>query len=258
MKLTGGIEDIVARSNSLVDELVAPPGVGQGICLRCRTWNDSLPATECSNCQDVRTKLETSPVPLDVISLYQKPSNLRDWLTRYKGRLEDLDEPYVAEYEPIVEALIGRYIHDYGARIDARSGGIDCIVVVPSTKRPSPHPLEALLRKMPLDVPVRTLLRRGPGLLDFRRPAVDAYVVNDSGEDCGPQQIYLVDDVYTTGARINSAALALAAAGHHVVGAFVVARRVNTGYHEQAREMWDRQAARRFDWTSSPIVGEWS
>lgn len=53
-------------------------------------------------------------------------------------------------------------------------------------------------------------------------------------ENCSPQRVVVVDDVYTTGAGINSAAVALAGGGHDVCGAFVTACRVNPDYHRAA------------------------
>ena len=53
-------------------------------------------------------------------------------------------------------------------------------------------------------------------------------------ENCSPQRVVVVDDAYTTGAGINSAAVALAGGGHDVCGAFVTACRVNPDYHRAA------------------------
>lgn len=79
----------------------------------------------------------------------------------------------------------------------------------------------------------------------------DGYVATGSAE---PARVLMADDVYTTGARANSAAHALRSAGVTVAGLLVLARRVNTTYDEQAQAMWDRQSARPFDWATSPAL----
>lgn len=69
-------------------------------------------------------------------------------------------------------------------------------------------------------------------------------------------RVVVADDVYTTGARANSAAHALRTAGVHVAGLFVLARRVNPGFNPRAEQFWAKQAAAPFDWGRSPVVAE--
>lgn len=188
-------------------------------------------------------------LPLSVISLYRKPSPLRDWLTGYKGSADGA-EPPVADYRTRVRALLGRFLLEHGSALAGRVGGVDAVVVVPSTDRPPPHPLTEVVDSLRLDVPTVGLLRRGPGVLGFRRPAVDGYQVISRS----PAHVLLLDDVYTTGARANSAAYALETAGHRVAGLLVIARRVNPDFHERARALWDAQSAAPYDWTKSPAL----
>ncbi|WP_100524857.1 amidophosphoribosyltransferase [Mycobacteroides abscessus] len=190
------------------------------------------------------------PVSLDLIALYRKPSQLRDWLTCYKGRT-DGTEPLVASYADIVKAMLARFLHDHGDRLAARSP-IDCITVVPSSERPGLHPLHALLNELPLSVPVTTLLQRGPGELAHTKASRDGYI--HIGRPLAPQRVLLVDDVFTTGARVNSAAHALAAAGHQLAGTLIIARRVNPDYNEHSAAFWERQTAQKFSWQASPVI----
>jgi hypothetical protein len=176
-----------------------------------------------------------------------KESQLREWLTCYKGRF-DGSEPLIPEYVDVVKALIARYLHDHGDRIVERRP-FDVITVVPSSNRPGVHPLETILNDLPLTTPVATLLGRGPGELGFNKPSKDGFVPLDAVA----QRVLLVDDVDTTGARINSAAYALIAAGHELAGALVVARRVNLGY-KGTTAFWDGQKSQPFTWEHSPVV----
>jgi predicted amidophosphoribosyltransferase len=240
-------------SEAAIPELVAIPVDGQPeSCWRCRTWTN-WETGECWNCNQNFQKLGIPAVPLDMISLYEKPSQLRDWLTRYKGRLDDESEPFIPDYVDVVKALIARYFQEHGDRIVARSP-VDVITVVPSSSRPAPHPLESLLNELPLTIPVQTLLRRGPGELGFNHPSRDGYLAVDAQ----PQRVLLVDDVETTGARINSAAYTLIDAGHTLAGAFVVARRINVGY-KNTPAFWEAQKSKDFTWSDGPLVNsQWS
>jgi predicted amidophosphoribosyltransferase len=215
-------------------------------CWRCRTWTPNSNA-ECWNCQQNAKKLAVPAVPLDMISLYEKHSQMRQWLTCYKGRL-DGSEPFVPEYIEVVKAFYARYFHEHGSRLIERSP-IDVITVVPSSSRPAPHPLESLLGELPLTVPVVQLLERGPGELDWNKPSKDGF----RPLDATPLRVLLVDDVSTTGARINSAAYALSLGGHHIAGALVAARRLTPDYRETA-ELWNVQKATPFTWEHGPLV----
>jgi hypothetical protein len=152
---------------------------------------------------------------------------------------------------PPVRALAGRMLLEHGAAIAA--GPVDGIVVVPSTDRPPPHPYSGVLDGLALDTPVLPWLRRGPGDVGFRRPDRDGFAAR-----CADPGTYVVvaDDVYTTGARANSAAHALRTAGVHVVGLLVLARRVNPGFDPRAEELWAAQAAVSFDWRTSPVLAK--
>jgi hypothetical protein len=204
---------------------------------------------QCSNCVRITAALDSPAVPLDLISLYCKPSQLRDWMTRYKGRI-DGTEPQISAYRGIVKALLARFFYEHGTRITTRAP-VDCIVVVPSTTRPPSHPLQTILADLKFEVPIRTLLCRGPGDLRDRKLARDGYAIT---EKCSPQRVLLVDDVYTTGAHLNSAAITLLDAGHTLSGTFVMARRVNPKYQPLDSNFWANQTSQPFDWQQSPVV----
>jgi len=195
--------------------------------------------------------LGTEPLSISLVTLYRKPSLLRDWLTQYKGRPDDQD-PFVPEYQDNVAALLSRFFLEFGGALYERLDGYDAMVVVPSTLRQPPHPLEEVASRAVPSIPVLRLLTRGPGDLGFRKPAKDGYVVTENPKPHG--RLLLIDDVYTTGSRLNSAAFALRAAGSEVAGAFIIARRVNIDFDPRAKELWDHQSAEAFQWRASPVI----
>ncbi len=241
---------IVEKSDALTAELALPPGEGPEVCSRCRSWNDTG-AGECSNCEEVRAALGAPALRLRVMSLYMKPSPLRDWLTQYKGRLSDADEPHTPEYAEFVRALLGRFLIERGADLADVFGPVDGLVVVPSTDRPPPHPLVEVLTSLELNVPVLDVLQRGPGELGFRRPHPEGYRIRPGVRL--PARVLLIDDVYTTGSRANSAAHALRTHGVHVAGFVAVARRINPAWRPEVAVLWERQQARPYDWSQIPL-----
>jgi orotate phosphoribosyltransferase len=59
--------------------------------------------------------------------------------------------------------------------------------------------------------------------------------------------VLLIDNTFTTGARVQSAASALALAGADVVAAVVLGRFVRPDYSAEARQLWERQRRLGFD-----------
>lgn len=239
-------------SDCVAVHLVVPPRPRVGVCATCRTWTEPG-LTLCANCIEVQQYLGTEPIPLDVVTLYTKPSMMREILTRYKGRPTDEadGDPPSRECVTIVETMLVRFFHEHFQALLKFAGPVDAVVVVPSTLSQPPHPLQSILAVCKLPVPVEPLLVRGPGSLGFRQPAFDGYVC--VGQD-SPRRVYLIDDVYTTGARLNSAAYALSRAGHTIVGSLVLARRINPDYHPQAQDLWSAQCGVPYSWVTSPLL----
>lgn len=238
---------LLARSDQLASELVAPPHEADDVCPTCRSWRNT-DGPLCDNCSQARDDLDFWCDQVIPISLYRKPSPLRDWLTHYKPG----DEPPIAEYRANVGAILARYLHEHSAALQEFVGGYDAVCVVPSTDRPPPHELAAVYDDYspPGEPSLLDALERGPGRLSHRTYSDDAYIVTQS---VGERRILVLDDVYTTGARSQSATAALTAAGAVVPAILVIARRLNPDWDPHVQAIWGRQVALPFDFTAPPF-----
>lgn len=230
----------------LASELVAVPPGGEDVCPMCRSWRDHTYEL-CNNCAQAFRDLSTPCGFVVPISLYSKPSPMRDRLTYYK----DPEEPSHARYPGEVAAILDRFFYDHGDRLRERTGGWDGMCIVPSESRRPPHPLAEALRRFPagnVDEP-ELLLVRGSGPLGHRVLSENAFV---PAEDVSGRRLLVLDDVYTTGARAQSAASGLTLAGGYVVAIVVIGRRVNPSWNPGVQAFWDRQAALAYDFGGLP------
>jgi orotate phosphoribosyltransferase len=90
----------------------------------------------------------------------------------------------------------------------------------------------------------RTLLERTEVEVAHREADERAY---RALPEAAGRSVVLIDDTFTSGARVQSAASALALAGTDVVAAVVLGRIVRPDYSDEARELWERQQAIPFD-----------
>ncbi len=245
----GGVVIALSERPDVLAELTPVPSPSSNRCPTCLTWKVAE-ESRCENCEEVESELGVPPVPLSLVTLYAEPSRLRNWLTRYKGRPGE-DDPWDQESEDVVAALLGRFLHQNGTQLLRGELSADNLVVVPSTERRLPHPLEALLQDLDPNPPLLSAISRSSEPIGFRRPNAAAYLADQTVRG---RRLFLVDDVYTTGAHLNSAAQALRAAGAEVVGALVLARRVNPDYNCLARAFWDGARATPFTWDTGPVV----
>lgn len=240
-------DDRVSLSERLAAELVPPPADASDVCPVCRSWrplDDGL----CNNCRDNEASLSRAGTRILPISLYCKPSRLRDWLKFYKPG----DEEYRPEFAALLGALLARFMEEHGDALERSIGGYDSVCVVPSSERPPPHPLAQVIDAHVEQLAARRedFLTRGPGQLGHRRPAVDAFRPT---RDVVGRRVLLVDDVYTTGARAQSAACGLELAGAQVRAVLVIARRINPEWRAEVSALWNRQRAVPFEFTAAPF-----
>lgn len=219
------------------EELCLPPSPVDGICPTCRGVNYTS-NRQCAECDAIAATLGTVLGPAWPISIYVKPSPLRDWLTYYKPNME---APVDVEAGALLAELLYSFIDYLATTLDEQ---FDAMTVVPSSTREPPHPLERLLREQEMRWPLDSCLVRTTEPLAHNAPSRHAYEVT---KDVRGRRVLVVDDVYTTGARAQSARYALVSAGAIVPPLIVIGRRLNREYHDRAQQLWDELKDQPFD-----------
>lgn len=186
----------------------APPGPGTG-------------APTCGTCRTVAVQLTRPLAPVTPVSLTTAGSRLHRALCAYKtGR------PGAHLDARRLSGLLTLFLRRHMAC--ASPGGADAVLVVPSLGggRPAPHPLLGVLGGVPGIPPVLDWLVPGPGTVRHRRAAPDGFAC---ARPLHGRRVLLVDDTYTSGAHLQSAAAAATSAGALVVHGLVVGRFVRGG-----------------------------
>lgn len=177
------------------------------------------------------------------ISPYVIPSQLHHVLRSYK------DAPVAATRQELrarVAALLLRFLTRHGDCIRAAAGDDwDVLTTVPSSReRGGTHPLEQAIEIAPaLRAQHERLLRPGEAALGHNQASDQGFEVVPNVER---ERILVVDDTFTSGARIQSAASALQLAGATVVAGVVVGRVIDPTFREESQAFWDAASRERF------------
>jgi hypothetical protein len=211
------------------------PPVGPGVCAVCHgPARDGRP--ECWCCRAVSSALGGDAVgcPRVVpIGLCRTGDGLHSVLRGYK------DAPAISARRHFASRLSSYYaafLHAHGACVaGAADSTWDSVAVVPSSARgrhrcgrsgePRPgHPLVSVVGAVAsLAVLDRIVLAPGAAPVDHLAPDPAAFAVSGGAQG---RKVLLLDDTWVTGARVRSAAAALAAAGAEVVAVVVAGRSV--------------------------------
>lgn len=152
-------------------------------------------------------------------------------------------------------AVISRHLalHERCVARAAGVGGFDVVTIVPSSDsaRGTRHPLDQLVRE--LVAPVRgryeRLLCRTGAAATPHHFSIHKY---EAVREVRDRSVLLIDDTWTTGANVQSAAVALKAAGAGRVAAVVIGRYVNRGWGHNDQHLRTMPA---FDWDACAWCG---
>jgi predicted amidophosphoribosyltransferase len=242
------LPSVEAYTDPFLTTYTPPPAVEPGVCPYCRTATgtryDGEPYSLCYSCRHTRAGVSQ---PLDLIvpiSLYRVGKQLHTVLKDYKRSAHaNVRERHLWQ----VGAILHRFVREHRSHIWAEAGrDWDTVTIVPSkAQRADAHPLEsAILLGGPLREEYQKLLEpKNPETIDRNQSSDDGFQVTT---DVAGKSVLLVDDTFTTGASLQSAASALSIAGADVVAGVVIGRVVDTGNAEQypeKAELWKRQRA---------------
>ena len=220
--MAGTLAWAVQESAPLAGACIPAPAGGDDVCSLCHGWTrPGYPV--CFPCRLTAGQVSWPCQRVAPVSLYRPGGTMHQALRGYK----DGPPATRAVLSRRVGALLARFLWEHGPRI--APAGWDGLIVVPSTTgRPGGHPLETALAEVGAVAAQLWpgALRRGTGGVGHREAGDGAFALGE-GTDMAGARVVLLDDTWTTGARAQSAASALAAGGAEV-GAVVVLGRVVT------------------------------
>jgi predicted amidophosphoribosyltransferase len=153
------------------------------------------------------------------------------------------------QFQIQLAAVLWRFVSLHEGCLARRVGvaGFDVVATVPSSsvQRDEDHPLRRLGSEViaPTRERHRRLLMRSGTPVAER--AVDPGKFNPTA-DLEGEAVLLIDDTWTTGASVQSAAAALKTAGAGPVGVVVIGRHINDDYGDNARRL--KELSRPFEW----------
>jgi predicted amidophosphoribosyltransferase len=219
------------------------PTAGPGVCDVCH----GAPGPgflRCWSCSQTTGQV-THEIELVVpISLVKKTdSQFYTTLMGYKGKYATASQGHQRLQ---MAALYTRFLTEHReCLVEAAGTDWNTITIVPSSgERPGPHPLETVLRSTASLAPeYRALLRKGPTAVTHNHADDNGY---ETTEDVSGRRVLLVDDTFTSGGRVQSAASRLRLDGATVVGVVVAGRIINPDFNDVSRELWDTAGAEAF------------
>ena len=227
---------------------VRPPGPGI-----CRICCGAILGhyEECWSCRQIEERLGQPLTPITPISLAVDGTPVYTALKQYKGH----HEPTARRQQLRLAGLIGIFLRHHTRCIAVE--GFDAVAAVPSLQgRDGLHPLVTTLGLIgSLRPAIINALSPGTGRVARNSPSMDAYLTrHDLVVD---RRILLVDDTYTTGAHLHSAAASLISAGAREIYPLVVGRRQNRAWPpSQHLAEWSALGENR--WSSTRCIHCWS
>lgn len=209
------------------------------VCGVCTTFTDGR--STCYPCGH-RARFADAVLPVSYsVGLGQLHTALR----QYKRGHARAARQFGAQLSAVMWRFLG--LHESCLARAARVDRFSVVTTVPSgtAERDASHPLHRIVGEVvrPTRERYRRLLARSGTPVSER--TIDPGKFNPTMELDG-EAVLLVDDTWTTGASVQSAAAALKTAGAGAVGVLVIGRHINDAYGDNARRL--REIPRPYDW----------
>jgi hypothetical protein len=243
-------------TNQQIRTYTPVPSAGPGVCVVCH-GAPNAGFDLCYSC-DVTIAHVSRPLRLVVpISLTRVDGPTTEETARFHGgrQLHYVLRQYKDDRDPEVRrrfsiqlaALVARFIRLHEAHIVAAAGRPwDAVTIVPSSsgRRTGQHPLIGVIQMVKaLGSQYLEVLTPGPATVGHLGSSDDAYSASNAARG---RSILLVDDTFTSGARLQSAASALSLAGANVVAGLVIGRVITPEFNQASRELWERASKTPF------------
>ena len=242
---------VTAIAGRLANVCVPVPPAGKGVCERCHNHPKS-DFRLCYSCWEVESQV-SSPCHLVVpVSLYEVPSQLHQYLRDYK---DSQDARVRHDFSAKVVCLLCYFLSQHKHCIEAAAGGgLNIITSVPSTSgRQGEHPLVTALRRVPrFFQDYEPLVVAGSVPLDHKKASDDGF---RPARPLAGERVLLIDDTFTSGARVQSAASALNNGGATVVAIVPIGRVIDPSFGDVA-EWWKELKRQPFSFDTCCIEEE--
>lgn len=197
--------------------LVPPPARGPNVCTTCFRPTDGF--VRCSQCNShFRAFGAELADDVVIISMVGKGGQLAHVLAKYKyGERPQLRRQFTDELAYVLATFLARHSRCLGE--------FDIVTVVPSTRqRTTTHPLVDILSRRLSITRHRFAEVLSTTSANTRQLRPDEYAAH---ADVAGKRVLLIDDQWTSGASLQSSAIALKRAGAARVVGLVVGRRVD-------------------------------
>jgi predicted amidophosphoribosyltransferase len=237
----------MVTTRDLVPLLVQPLSPDtDGVCSHCLGLKVNEGYQSCFKCG----MAGGPPVSMFAVTLCDylgRDSQIYRYIKVYKD-LDGLHQQARSDAARIVVGVIARFLMDHTACIERELGGPwDLAGIIPSSRKPPPHPLFSALKRLRDPPHGLTHLLKSDQLADTKpRNATTGRFVPTA--DVGGKRVLLIDDLMVSGASIVSAANALRDAGAASVVALAMARGVILTPGSRAEQLYLVAKGSEFAW----------
>ncbi|MEW9533620.1 ComF family protein [Microbispora sp. NPDC049125] len=225
------------------------PAARPGVCRICHSGPNDSSYVVCDGCRDTMKNVRRPTSHVVPVSLcVKKDDQLYDIVSRSGTQSLRRRGP---DRTALLAATISRFYAAHALCLKRVAGGdFTMVTTVPSTRSGEPlpafHPMPKAIQMIAaLKDLYRPVLWPDVGAAVVAPRESNEYAFKAMGRIDG-EVVLLVDDIFVTGAHVQSAASALHRAGAASVTALVVARLINPEYNRANSAIWTQASAEPF------------